>query len=299
MAQFSPDSQQVFFVMSAGHVASPAAGDTHRGLLDRSAPYVERWSIADRARIDSTEIRLQACPVGVLSPDARTLVCVDAGGTLRVLDVASGETVFEKAQFGKRFVTWEDHSADPFPRRESGDPSSARIRFSTDGRFVVALPVSARGSAVAFDLRERKVLRLRGELKRLRTEVEHFDMEFTFVGLDRLIMSPHVGALHSTVAATVVAFPSGEVLSKPKIPVGTLLKAADPHFVVILPRPTCYGPPGQTTAVQLSTGEATTTDAPILDVFGDHYVAERTRGELGLYERGKPDPVAMVRLDAP
>ena len=299
MAQFSPDSQQVFFVMSAGRVASPTAEDTHRGLLDRSAPYIERWSIADRAPIDPTEIRLQGCSAGGLSPDARALICVDSSGTLRAFDVASGQTVFEKAQFGKRFVRWEDNSPDPFPRRESGDPGSLRLRFSPDGRFFVALPVSARGSAGAFDLRDRKAIVLAGELKRLRTEAEHFDMEFTFVAADRLIMSPHVGAHHTTVTAAVVGFPSGEVLSRPKIPVGNLLRATDPHFVVVLPRPTCYGPPGRTAAVEFGTGQAITTDASVLDVFDSHYVAEPMRGELCLYERGNPAAVATVRLDAP
>jgi hypothetical protein len=221
-----------------------------------------------------------------------------------VIDVESGETIFERRQFAKPFVTWEDNSMDPFPRHESGNPSSARVRFSADGRFVVALPVDARGSAVAFDLRQRTAVRLTGELKRLRTEVENSAMQFTFVGAERVMMSPRFLVAHRrTVAAALVAFPSGEVLSKSELPPGTLINASDPGFILIWPLPwLAYFDPDYTErakAVELSTGQVIMSDTLALDVIGNHYIAERITGELALYERGKPAPVATVRLDAP
>jgi hypothetical protein len=44
--------------------------------------------------------------------------------------------------------------------------------------------------------------------------------------------------------------------------------------------------PRRAAAVEFSTGQVITSETPALDVFGKYYVAERTNGEIGLYERG-------------
>jgi len=292
-AEFTPDSRQILFVSSVASLQ----------LASSSSPaHVERWSIAERARVGFAEIRLHGCDSKGLSPDGLVLACVDFGGTLRLLDVASGETIFEKERFGKPVVLWvEPQWRDPldlFPRHELGDPGCARIDFSPDGRLFLALPHHAVGSAFAFDLAAHKPLALTRHVRGL---IAWHD--FAFLTPDRLIIS-EVRLQPSRVTARLIAFPSGKLLSRTKIPPGPVFRAADPRFVLVRP----CGPfprydsdwerDKRTGACDLSTGQLTITRTPALDVFGDHYVAESAKGEIGLYERGKPAAVATVRLDA-
>jgi len=88
----------------------------------------------------------------------------------------------------------------------------------------------------------------------------------------------------------VIAFPSGQLLSEPKLPFGTFARATDPGFVILrhfgsaLPGPSS---PNRSAAVELSTEQAIMSDTPALDVFGRLYAAEKEKGEVGLYQIGK------------
>ncbi len=92
-AGFTPDSLQVWFVSRPSHVIAPQI--TFAG----SSAFIERWRIADGTRIDRKETRMRKCESSGLSPDSRILACVDTGGTLRAINVDSGETLFEKKKF--------------------------------------------------------------------------------------------------------------------------------------------------------------------------------------------------------
>ena len=78
LAEFTPDSQQLVFVSGATHV------DATKLALAPSTARVERWSVADRVQVESTEIREPPCVVQSLSPDGRIVGCVDFAGTLRL-----------------------------------------------------------------------------------------------------------------------------------------------------------------------------------------------------------------------
>jgi len=127
---------------------------------------------------------------------------------------------------------------------------------------------------------------------------------FAFVAPDRVMMS-EVQVGPRAVTARLVAFPSGEILSKLKLPPGPVSRASDPGFVLIQPcGPFPRGAPldrrtKRTCAAEFSTGRLIVSKTPALDVFGSHYVAARANGELGLYQRGKAAAVATVRLDGP
>ncbi|HXN46844.1 MAG TPA: WD40 repeat domain-containing protein, partial [Bryobacteraceae bacterium] len=101
-AQFTPDSQQIVFVSSATSVRLASPGNSG---------HLERWNIADHSRVAFTEIRLHGCDTKELSPDGLVLACVDSRGTLRLLDIASGGTIFQKEHLAKEFVV--DHPGDP------------------------------------------------------------------------------------------------------------------------------------------------------------------------------------------
>jgi hypothetical protein len=287
-AWFTPDSQQLVFVTSA------TSANSQRIVLVGPPAHVERWDIANHARMQSTEVRLPPCDTEVLSPDGRALACVDFGGTLRLIDIRRGETILEVKQFGRQKVSGDLLH----PRGYSvwGDPGAADIDFSPDGRFVIAAPdgMKSDGSAVGFDLRQRKPIKLTGSLRDLPRRV------WAFIAPERVLLA-ELDLEDPTVTAALVAFPSGKVLLKSKIPAGGVLSpATDPGFVLIHPFGlyAFYDPQAKrTAAVEYRTGEVIISETPALDVFGNHYVAQLPSGEIGLYERGKLAPAATVRLD--
>jgi hypothetical protein len=281
-AQFTPDSLQVVFVDSG------TRADTEAVLRARAWPRVERWRVADQTHVESPAIRGSACVTLELSPDGGTLACTDAQGTLRILDIASGEPMFQKSQFVRLIPLYNylpDGSADLPSGNFLGDLGQSSIDFSPDGRFLVAKPSGGEGKAIAWDLRERRTVDLTG---RLRTIGSKF---CAFIAPHRLLISPSGFQPKSgVVTAELVAFPSPEILSKFKVPDGPLFRAADPRFVLIRPfgRGFFWNPGAKrAAAAELATGAAIVSDSAALDVFGGYYAAEPSAGVVGLYERGK------------
>lgn len=260
-AGFSPDSEQVWFVSRPSHVIGPQI--TFAG----SSAYVERWNIRSATRIDMRETRLRKCESSALSPDSRVLACVDSAGTLGIIDVDSGETIFEKSKFGG-----------------IGDRGAAGLNFSPDGRYLAAVPKYGYGSTIAWDLRAKEEIKLGRGLRNLES-----GYHIAFIGPDQvMISSVRLGT--TTVNATLVEFPSGKVLSKAKLPPGQLFWAADPAFVLIRPfgwRVHDSEPVPRSSAVEYRTGQVIMSDAEALDVFKNRFVIELPDGRLGLCERGK------------
>ncbi len=284
-AMFTPDSRDIVFVSSAASLRLPTTGTAH----------FERWSVGTRARAALLEFPVHGCGTHELSPDGGTLACVDRGGTLWLLDVRSGEVVFQKPHFAKPFLTGNPGD----PPQPFGDLGEAWLDFSPDGRFVIALPKGARGSAVAYDISGKGEVKLQGALGRLATtysqetelvSARSYSTSFAFISPKRVVSSPHFDEVwHPTVAGTLAGFPSGNVLSTVKLPPGPLFRATDSRFVLIRPfgqYPRVNGEP-RAAAVEISTGQVIVSEAPALDVFGSRYVAELTDGGVGLYERGK------------
>jgi hypothetical protein len=224
------------------------------------------------------ETRLRKCESSGLSPDSRFLACVDSGGTLRVIEIDSGETMFEKRKFSNM-----------------GDRGVAALNFSPDGRYLAAVPKYADGPPLAWDLHSKEQVKLEGKLKKLET-----GYHIAFVAPDQVMISS-VWLGSTTVNAMLVDFPSGKVLSKAKLPPGQMFRAADPAFVLIRPsgwsvRDAERVP--RSSAVEFRTGQVIMTDAEALDVFGNKFIIELPDGQLGLYERGK-GVQATVAISAP
>jgi hypothetical protein len=308
-AQFTPDSREVVFATSVAHV--------------------ERWGIVDRRRVALDEVPLQACATERLSPDGRTLACVDPGGTLWLVDVGSRKTVLKR----EKYVTEAREYAGGRSARIQLvilDPSLARLGFSPDGRFFLAAPampyqtpkeVSGAVTVLAWDTHEKKEVPLGGETRDLRhgSSVDYAGASlalqyFVFTAPDRLMISSMWSFRRGSVTARLVAFPSGVVLSKPKLRPGPLVRATDPGFVIVRPFPQfplplppfefslsvggqVFRPPApqadpanqtrRSEAVEIATGQLIVSETPALDVLGSYYVAEPRPGEVGLYERGK------------
>jgi hypothetical protein len=291
VAQFTPDSQQIVFVASQTTLQA--------GLpFSESGTRVERWSVTKHARTTSKAILSADCATESLAPDGRVWACVDFAGTLRLRDVASGESIIEKRRFNKL----QDYCLpDQFPCTLSGDLGYAQISFSLDSRFFLALPLYG-SAATAWDLKSGAMVKLTGALARLRKDPSRCFV--AFVAPDQLILSSPNWARHDFVTAKLVAFPGGQVLSTPRIPWGKRLSAAtNPDFLIVgnllryqdrLQQNVNRGIPidpddvlkygTRTVAVELSTGHPTSSNSSALDVFGRLYVTERASGEVGLYE---------------
>jgi hypothetical protein len=278
-AQFTPDSKEIVFLSSM-----PGA-DRNKLEVRHALAHVERWGVADGKRSSFNELSLGDCETVALSPRGDSVSCVTFEGTLRIVEVQSGKTMFEKVHFGQDVEFFDARSAFPFEFHPS-DKGTAYLDYSTDGRYLTAAPSHSAGTPLGFDLRENKVLALKGGLKRLRSDEMPSS---TFVAPNRILLSgPH--GLRYTLLTTLVDFPSGRIDSKPTLPPGArpfsppfpISRLTDPDFVLIHP----FGQP-TFCAYDIRTKQAITSDRPAIDVLGSFYVAEPNPGEVGLYRRGK------------
>jgi WD40 repeat protein len=270
-AQFTPDSASLVFVSSATRV------DSVKIALAKSPARVEQWSIAGRTPVRSTPLPSVVCGAEKLSPDGGLLACLDLNGTLTFIDVASGQAIFEKKKFGP--------PAQIYGHLTPIDAESASMEFSPDGHFLIVRSEDPEGPDLAWNVREKHIVKLTGPLKQL----NHYGS--VFLTRDRIFISQGENALTPGVAnCKVIQFPSGQLLSEPKVPFGIFSRATDPGFVLMrhfgssLPG---RSSPNRSAAVELETGQAIISETPGLDVCGRFYVAEREQGEVGLYEIGK------------
>jgi hypothetical protein len=282
-AGFTPDSREIVFL-------NPAQTDASTG-----SSYVERWRVAEGRRIGSVPVADKACASEALSPDGGVLACVDGAGTLRVIEVSSGGTTFEKKKLGKLYLhasgcilvgNYDPTQAgqgqdcvDQFPTLLSGHPGSAALEFSPDGRFLIAVPTASRGSPVAFDVRENRTVRLRGALRKRRAARVFLTPDLVLVSWERcapLSLKTSCANVHK-----VVAFPSGETVANlGKTLYGVqLARTTDPVFVLL--------PTSPARAVNYHSGESIASEGAILDVFGHLYVAQCPDGRLGLFDMDK------------
>jgi len=271
---FSSDSNEIWVVVDPEHAVHKVR------LLTRTSIHLERWSNLERSRVISHDLPASKCGSLAFSPEGDTFVCVDDEGSLRVYDVSSQDPLFEKRGFGKVFLVYQEDTSPSITT--SGDPGSATIDFSPDGKYFIASPLHARGTAVAFDVRARTIVKLRGALRGR-------PGWFAFVAPNRVLISNWVSE-ERPVSARYVNFPGGETLDRPRIPPGILHRLTDQHFVLIRPfgKGTYDSDRFQrSAAVELRTGQMVISDSPALDVLGSLYIAELANGDLGLYEIGK------------
>jgi hypothetical protein len=264
-AEFTADGQFAFLT-----------GASHASWLEltyvNSPARVERWSVADRS-LNSTKVGALACGTAGLSPDAQVVACVDFGGTLRLIDVASSRTFFERKKFCTKIVRGMGPSM-----RISGDPGSARIDFSPDSRYAIIAPKNADGSPLVWDLRSRKEVSLKGELKDLRWAT------YAFAGPDRLVVSRNrQGFVYNTWVSAIVALPSARTISKLKLPPGTLSRAADPGFIMVQAKVRRYSGEFPFRAIEYRTGRTIRNQTPAMDVFRDRYIVQRPGKGLELH----------------
>ena len=261
-AQFTPDSRDVVF-----HTP---------GLR------VEQWRIADRRRFAVRDVtRRKWCLDSALSPDGRTLACIDTDYELSLIDVASSTAFFQKKNFfpaNSASMLREMLGFNLFAGR-TGLP----LKFSPDGRFFASGYEDLNNeTALLYDLTTRSAITLKAPARRLLTG------SFTFTGSDRIV------GLNSrdTSKSGVIALPAGDVVDTFALPEGDL--DAPTKGSALLVRPVERYAVG---LFDLTTRTVTKGNALVaFDQYDGQFVAERGTGDLGLYSMADNQLVASVTL---
>jgi WD40 repeat protein len=296
-AQFSPDSQEVIFTTAALRV--------------------EVWSIAEQKLKSAREMFVRkGCLQSLISPDGKTLACLDTDLDLNLYDVQSGEVVIQK----KSFYTPDLRSLTLFQllatvQSEDFDFSDfiskfdwITMHFSPDGRYFAAgtrstyygatnseylragdtLIINPRRSIVvnhnvfAFDFTTRQPLAVEGSLKKLIVG------GFVFVGPDRLFGLD----LENPKNSALVTFPAGAVIDHVPMTANKLDAPTRGNYLLIRPMKD-YA----VAAVDLATKTIFKSyKKAAFDFYEQEFIAELLNGEIGLFGVEKNDLHAKVVL---
>jgi len=316
-ADFTPDARDIVFL--------------------RSGTRLERWSIAGRKLTSYSYIPLRdPCLAERSSPDGRYLVCVDPEWTLRVIDAATAEPVFEKKNFA---ASWEYESLNSFrqlfmvpgdigimqasmldfPRDDrsfivaSHDDllmrlhvvglwqEKATIDFTPNSRFLLAAPNRYPGSAVAWDLERKTETHLGGLLTKLH---DHY---FAFTADDRVFVSQDAWQVNNrpSVDARLVGFPSGEEIARIAVPPGPVERTTQTGAVLVRPTPPRHGltAPGfqpstlpAAEVFEVPSGKVLAEGNAEFDILGDTYLSDNAAGEAQLRDRSTKQVRASAQL---
>ncbi|HWQ03577.1 MAG TPA: hypothetical protein VNL38_03770, partial [Candidatus Nitrosotenuis sp.] len=259
-AQFTPDATSVVF-------------------SDRNLQ-VEMWSVQKQQRTFVQLLApLKSCLQSLLSPDGRTLACFNIEADLRLLEVTTGKTIYEK----KAMITRENMflmsllgSVD----REFLDLliiSFAEMAFSPDGRYFV---LWASDDTAGYDLVKNAPLDLPRSMKGADRK------RFSFLAPDRLVVSS------SGNKAAVIRFPDGERLEEFEVGGANVSAAAAGNYLVL--RPIHQFPAG---VLDMKSRKIVLANRrPALDVFNGLVASERKDGEVGFYWLDSDDRLAPTQL---
>ena len=200
--------------------------DSSSVLLHTPDLRIERWSIADKALVDVDDLYLRnGCLFSTVSPEGKTVACVDTEGHLTLRDVRSGQLLFQRKGF---FVMgYRDLLMRLFQLMSNLKSSGLlSMQFSTTGQYFAAGYTSYNGpSALVYDVSKGAVVNVKDPARRLLTA------SFVFVGPDRFIgLNPQNPA-----KSGIVELPAGQVAQEVALPVGQLSRASQPRHVLISP----------------------------------------------------------------
>jgi WD40 repeat protein len=250
-AQFTPDSKSIVF-------------DT-RGLR------IEQWDLATQKRTAVHELTQRGCAETKLSPDGKTLACLDQEYNVFLLAVDTGDKFFEKKQL---------LSPDPFnalqimikillAKQAGQDPVLAQLQFSPDAHYFLA---GSYQTHVAVDLTTRAPLPLHGNFGGTSLQGP-----FAFVGSDR------IAAVNESdpKSSALLHFPDGSVIDKLFLGDRDIFGVAHGNYLVV--RPVNNGPAG-VLDITKKMFPIITKLTPAVDVYDNTLVVERATGELALMD---------------
>jgi len=267
------DSLETLFRIDAPD-AAPAffTADSSQILFHTSGHRIERWSIDDEQR---TELRELAIPGGclqtALAPDGKTYACFNSSFQLSLLDVESGAPIFSK-----------DHVFEPedfkdiidaiFLRLTLGEFGAyhwAHLGFSPDGRYFLG---SHGTQHFGWDVRMRSPVKVHDALSGA------LGGGFAFLSPDRVLGV----ARYSSSDSIVATFPECQTLERLRLGAQDVEPVARGNYVVL--RPVKDDPMG---IFNLDTRQIVyhNQKSSAGDLYDDLFVAERTSGEVTLFDR--------------
>lgn len=254
-ARFTPDSKRITFYDPDLHV--------------------EVWDVDAGARLDVYEVvSSNGCMQTALSPDGKTLACVDHRETLVLFDTATEERIFEKKEIRHGDLAL---SSPLQSFRISYEIRFLNIGFSLDSRY---LAVAGDKFALAIDVPARREITVNNSLK------PYLQGAFSFVGADTLVGNEKNGS-----EAVVVTFPEGQVLHHIELGASAPFPVAKGDYVLMRPiKDYAVGVLDTRTNTIVRASKT-----PALDVYGEIAVSMLGSGEVGLFG-ASATPAATVAL---
>ncbi len=238
-AYFTPDSQAVVF--------------------PNSSLEVENWNLASQKRASLNNIVVpMGCVDAVLSQAGKTLACLQSNGGLKLIDVASGQIIYDKAKFDPIRLTFGRFTL----------PNRTEMEFSPDGRFFLA---TVRGGEAGFDTEERREARLRGSIS------SDLPGGFAFLGSDRIAVRER----DHPDKVMVASFPRGKKMAECEIGLRSFTAPTQGDDLIV-PYPDSSHMAG---VMDIHTGKYLAKDrAAVPDVYGNTLVTEDMEGNLALVD---------------
>ncbi len=268
--------------------------DSTRVVLQSAPLRVETWRVADgRLELAREVVLRRRCFQTSLSPDGKTLACLDTELGLSLVDVATSVPVYQKKEF---------YRPDPFTAlfivlfgRNTLDDRSGLITmgYSPDGRFFAAgqrtaavfeLNSPGQNAALVYDFQTKAALSLRRNVGNL------ISGGFAFTGPDRLMAFNADDPKKSA----VISLPDGAVVQELPMYPGESEAVTKGSYLLV--RPLQKFAVGLWDVAKSMGTKGNPTRA--LDAYDDVFVAERVSGELGIYRMADNQLQAAVRLPA-
>ena len=269
VAQFTPDSKNLIF------------SDVNLR--------VEKWDVATGKRTSVKELVVfDGCNQSFLSPDGKTLVCINVKEHssslrvgLRLIDVDTGKPYYEKPDFYTPSIyDWVE--VDSLYYRTVSGSNIVNVAIAPDSRYLIA---SAGNQALAYDLANRQPVMLRGKLKGLT------QLRIAFYGPDKVVLMTQ--NWHNGMAKLeTLSFPDGALIKENDIGNQNFRAATRGPYLLIWPL--------QDYAIglfDLNQNKLTEVSRqPSLDAWDTQLATEDAVGGLSLEQMGKQQ---TRRIDLP
>ena len=262
-AQFSPDSREI--------------------VLYTPNLRVETWNIATQALTSANEVVLRnSCMQTALSPDGKTLACLNDDTNLLLIEVSDSSLIFEKKSFTVPSFfesLMRVYSIFSSVGAIADEGHFVNMAFSPDSHYFMAGDISygwtslggySAEKALAFDLQEKKPLEIKGDLKQLAMG------GFAFVGSAKVIGNHYSDAKKSG----LYSFPEGDAIERFSVPRTSWKSTTQGNYVLVSGAGQLHGAVFRLTDKKYFRPGV----QPLLDVFENTGAAETPNGEIALHD---------------
>ncbi len=257
-------------------------------VLETRAREVEKWSIAEKKRIERHEIfSIKSCSLEALAPDGKTVACLDNNHDLHIEDVASGSEILAAKAFGivHNLVSVNvNRPASPARSIQANSPvvvntqpqtqsyltgqamvGSVHMTISPDAHYLLAVGAEP----LWFDLSTRQKLALPKSAKKLLTG------SITFLSPTRLLAVNPAHPLESQ----ILSVPDFEPVGPIELLQSSYEPATDANYLLMRPFRDFAVAVVDLREHKVIKG----SKAAAFDIYNDEFLTERVSGEIGIF----------------